>query len=316
MTEFTFSPRREQDEVVYPVLVGQSITLTAINAVAAQWGLPFEAIVGGYRFSSAGGEPIPASPSLGVALHPSFNFVVPGAYVIPVTGVLGDGTVDHGEFNFLVQEPIGTLTCVISGAPGFYPAVPGGVARVSLGTPDPTINGIAFSAQVTNPSPLYGTAFGFLQIVNAGRTVTIDGGGVQVCPANGQVLCDTGDPQNPLYQGQVRTLAPGQTGQLEAGDSPGIFTEGGLGQITRVTIEQESFVTNLMVCCTEPGSIFVPVAAVDWRWSIDALRSAGGWSLSGAHASYFVHSPQGLPTWVGMVQVPANLEWGDWRPVC
>jgi hypothetical protein len=293
------------------VLLGQRVWLTVEGATSIRWQLPMAAICAGYEVSADRGRYIPPGQGLETALKPEFNFLRGGDFRIPFQAHTGHGEL-QGSFAITVQVPVGNAEHRLPGAAGYYPDGPG--ARdgvVALAQANTQLFGIEFGAEVTNPSSQHGLRAGFIQVCRAARSLQIDTGGFQPCPANGKSLCDN-HGESPLYNGTLVDVPPGQRREVRIGDRPSVSTRPGLGEVEEVWIEDERFETFLVVIAATPGSIYVPLGCFDWSWRIHARRDGDRWRTDGAGQRVQTRQTGSPPAWTGRIGVRSNSEWGDW----
>jgi hypothetical protein len=293
------------------VVVGQVVQLFVENAVSVQWNLPMSSICSGYNITPDAAVVVPPPPTLPVTLVPQFNFTRAGVFAIPFLGETPSGPVE-GTFLMNVVAPVASVQCLFPGRAGFYPDSPGAAeGRIALAQADPKQSGVVFNAEVGNPLPNYGLQAAFIQVGRAARTLRVDMGGIQRCPANGRALCDNYG-ESPLYGNMTTAISPQGSSSFQVGDAPRVATHTGLGQIDEVWIGQENFETFLMVTAVDPGSVWFPLVRFGWWWSAHAVRGPGGWQTDGTGQQAQNLPVEGFPTWTGRLVTPENLEWGNW----
>ena len=174
--------------------------------------------------------------------------------------------------------------------------------------------GITFTGSVQVPAGFGPGQWNWVQITWPSRTQTRNDGVLERWIMNGKKYLDTTYP----YEPSPYTSHPGSAGAYTTGaatqtnsDTPSTPL---LSSYKRLSTDDEHFTTYLMFLPEGPNSRYVPLAAMIWRYSVIATRSAtAGWSVDAHSAKQSFQGPfktRFHPEWADN----AKDHMADWVP--
>jgi hypothetical protein len=197
-----------------------------------------------------------------------------------ITTTLGTGTASN---SFTVTSPtIGNIEVTMGNPEIFVNQM--GETMFQLTAPG---GGVVIEATVNGTQAAIGT-IAFFQLVKNARTLNDSVTGQQYLSPTGEFILDVGgqvgEAPSYLYQGVSETLTPNQPTQFYITDSPGTSLPNPPGTLLIYSVgeddpgDAEMYQSYLMFQSSTPGSIWVPVALVNWSWSSYTEAEDGSWS--------------------------------------
>lgn len=297
-----------------PATIGQPVQVYAINPsgpiLAVAFNFDMTAVVETFLASEDAGNPVPYDAA-GLVVNPlTFCPIKAGPLLVTCTVTTPQGP-QYVSITVQISAPTVTALSAITGNPEVWTT--GGKTLLQL-TNQPNGPGITITATVNGTQALPGT-LAFIQIARNARWLTGSDHRTHPWSLNGQPVVDVGGGGSYIYQNTTEPLAPQQQAQtIWITDSPGQEL-GNPNEFDMCSIGEqnapETYQSFLMFCANAMGSIWVPLAVLNWNWGGFSEVTNGAWGP--------VEDPQCQPNPGGMAtrQFPTwqgNTSQGTWLP--